>query len=182
MILAAPAQPGTPALTPTGVAVLLMLALVVDYMSIGPGSIRDRIAFFMALPAISQGFSGGPLEHWTVDKVGAFIDALKGMAEGSYIAGATTEVIIGVAVGVLAIYTVGVLLPVKASKKLGGFAKLNWGNSAAGRLNTKLWVSAALLGVLADLPRGLVGEVLRGGIGFLTSWVGILPGALFGAS
>ncbi|MCX4474773.1 hypothetical protein OOK41_31430 [Micromonospora sp. NBC_01655] len=41
-------------------AILLLLAIVVDYMSIGPNSLRDRAAFFMALPAIREGFNGSP--------------------------------------------------------------------------------------------------------------------------
>ena len=169
-------------LTPTGVSVLLMLALVVDYMSIGPGSIRDRIAFFMALPAIRAGFGGGPLEAWTVDKLSQLIDSLKGLAGASYIAGTATDVFVGAVVGVLAIYTVGVLLPVKAAKRFGAFAQLTWGASPGQRLNGRLWASAILLGVLADVPHGIVGDLLRGGIDFLSSWVGLLPGLLFGVN
>jgi hypothetical protein len=170
------------ALTPTGVAVLLMLALVVDYMSIGPGSIRDRLAFFMALPAIRTGFGGGPLGQWTTDKLATAINGLKGTAGAAYIAGAATNVVIGAVVGIFTIYTIGVLLPVKSAKRLGSFAQLTWGDSGASRLNRKLWASAILLGILADVPQGLVGALLRGGIDFLSSWVGLLPTVLFGVS
>jgi hypothetical protein len=54
-------------MSPTATALVLLLALVVDYMSVGPNSIRDRIAFLLAVPAIREGFNGSPLDGWTVD-------------------------------------------------------------------------------------------------------------------
>ncbi len=111
-------------MSPTGVAVLLMLALVVDYLSIGPNSIRDRLAFCLALPAIRQGFNDGPIDRWTVEALSNGIEALKNVAGGSYLAAAITSVVLGAGVTILAIYTVGALLPAKASKKLGRFAAI----------------------------------------------------------
>lgn len=166
----------------TAVAVLLMLALVVDYMSIGPNSVRDRIAFLIALPAIRVGFGGGPLQKWTVGQLSGLIEALKHSAGGTYVAGVTTEVVIGAFVGILAVYTVGVLLPANkwAAGKFGDFSKFTFGKSAPKRLNGKLWASAILLGTLADLPAGFVGGLLRGAINFLTAVVAMLPNLLFG--
>jgi hypothetical protein len=45
-------------MSPTSTAVLILLALVVDYMSIGPNSVRDRLAFFEAslLRQTAQGY------------------------------------------------------------------------------------------------------------------------------
>src|SRR5690348_8491580 len=113
-------------MSPTGVAVLLMLALVTDYLSVGPNSIRDRLAFLLALPAIREGFNDGPLDNWTVNALSKAIDGLKGAAHGSYIAGAVTSVVLGAGVGILAIYTLGALLPTKANKKLGRFAQITF--------------------------------------------------------
>jgi hypothetical protein len=113
-------------MSPTGVAVLLLLALVVDYLSVGPNSIRDRIAFFLGLAAIRQGFNGSPLDNWTVGFLSGAINQLKGMTGSAYIAGAVTSALIGAGVGVLAIYTVGALMPNKATKYLGRFAAIKF--------------------------------------------------------
>lgn len=168
-------------MSPTAVAVLLLLALVVDWMSVGPNSIRDRLAFLLALPAIREGFNGSPLDAWTVGALSRLIDTLKHMAGGAYIAGAVTSVVVAGAVGVLGIYTIGALMPEKFSTKLGRFAAISFPQSPLHRLNTKLWVCAILLGLLADLPRGLVGGILSGGIAALVEVVQPLPNLLFGA-
>lgn len=194
MSLLAPAAPQvtaapTPGMSPTSVAALILLALIIDYMSIGPGSIRDRIAFFMALPAIRVGFRDSPLTAYTTNLLGQWIDAAKTAAHGAYLAQAATNTLIGMAVGILTIYCVGVLLPVTAAAKFGAFARLSFSRSGsefggkAGvvlRINWKLWTCAFLLGVLADLPRGLVGGMLRGGIDTLTHVVAFVPNLLFG--
>ncbi len=104
-------------ISPTGVAVLLLLALVIDYMSVGPTGFRDRVAFLLGLVAIREGFNGSPLDAWTVDALSNLIDGLLNMAGGAYIAGAAVNVVLSGVIGVLAIYTVGVMLPTKAEKK-----------------------------------------------------------------
>lgn len=169
-------------MSPTGVAVLLLLALVVDYMSVGPNSLRDRLAFFMALPAIRQGFDGSPLDQWTVSALSGVIDELLAASGGAYIAGATTSVVLGAGIGVLAIYTVGCLLPVRMSKRLGRFASLSFPTSGIYRLNLPLWACATLLGLMAELPGGAVGSLLLAAIDFVTGWVSLIPAWLFGVS
>lgn len=168
-------------MSPTGVAVLLLLALVVDYMSVGPNSIRDRLAFLMGLVAVREGFNGSPLDRWTVDALSSAIDTAKGMAGGAYIAGAVTQVVLSAAVGILAIWTVGALMPTKFSNKIGRFATITFPDSAMHRINYKLWVCAVLLGLLADLPGGVVGGLLSGAIAALTETLQPLPNFLFGA-
>lgn len=168
-------------MSPTGVAVLLLLALVVDYMSIGPNSMRDRLAFLIALPVVREGFDDSPLDEWTVDALGTLIDSLLKMTKGAYIAGASTNAIIGAAVGILFIYTIGALLPDRFSNKLGRFATLSFPTSPMKRINVKLWICAIFLGMLADLPRGLVGDVLTMFVDFLVSVTAFLPETLFGA-
>ena len=167
-------------MSPTATAMVLLLALVVDYMSVGPNSIRDRIAFLLAVPAIREGFNGSPLDGWTVDTLRRVITQLLDATGGAYIAGASANLLIGAAVGVLWIYTVGCLLPVRFSKKLGRFATLTFPQSALFRLNGKLWFAAILLGMLADLPRGIVGELTNGFVNFLTGVVAPIPTVLFG--
>lgn len=169
-------------MSPTGVAVLLLLALVVDWMSIGPDSIRDRLAFFMGIVAIRQGFAGGPLDRWTVGALSDGINSLKHAASGSYIAGASTSVVLAAGVGCLAIYTVGCLVPNSLAKKLGKFASISFPASPMHRMNWRLWICAALLGMLAGLPQGGVGDWLRAGIDAITTLVSPLPNTLFGVN
>lgn len=167
-------------MSPTGVAVLLLLALVVDYMSIGPNSMRDRLAFLIALPVVREGFDDSPLDKWTVDALGQLIDTLLKMTDGAYIAGASINAIVGAAVGVLFIYTIGALLPDKFSTKLGRFATLSFPTSPMKRINIKLWICAIFLGMLADLPRGLIGDLLTMFVDFLVTVTAFIPSVLFG--
>ncbi|WP_143194331.1 hypothetical protein [Micromonospora sp. CB01531] len=169
-------------MSPTAVAVLLLLALVIDYMSVGPNSIRDRLAFLLAVPAIREGFDGSPLDQWTVQTASSFIEQLLDATGGAYVAGASINAILGALVGMLFIYVIGCMLPVKASKKLGRFATLTFPQSPLYRLNTRLWIAAVLLGLMADLPGGTVGDVTRGCVDFLTGLVAPLPAWLFGAA
>lgn len=168
------------AMSPTATAVVLLLALVIDYMSVGPNSIRDRIAFLLAVPAIRDGFNGSPLDGWTVDALHKVVQTLLNASKGAYIAGASINVLVGACVGILWVYIVGCMLPTKASKKLGRFATLTFPQSPLYRLNGRLWLAAILLGMLADLPRGIVGDLTLSSVVFLTGLVAPIPTFLFG--
>jgi hypothetical protein len=113
------------------------------------------------LAAIRQGFNGSPLDNWTVGFLSGAINQLKGMTGSAYIAGAVTSALIGAGIGVLAIYTVGALMPNKATKYLGRFAAIKFPSSGLHRINYKLWLCAALLGMLADLPAAPSGTSSR---------------------
>lgn len=190
MLYLMPPAAGTPgtvvasghSLSPTGVAVLLLLALVVDFLSVGPDSLRDRLAFLMYLTAVREGFNGSALESWTVGNLTNLINQLKAMSGGAYIAGAATTVIIGAAAGVLGIYTLGALMPTKLQSKLGRFAALQFPQAPIKRINYKLLILAVLLGMFVDLPGGAVGALLRTGVDLVVKVMSILPGLLFGAS
>lgn len=179
-------------MSPTGIFALLLTALIVDWMSIGPDSIRDRVAFLLGLPAIRAGWDGSPVDRWTVDMASTWIDQIKTSGNAT-LAQAATAQILGVLVGLLAIYCIGVLLPVKASAKLGRFAMLTFRKGGGGggvaarggggsglRLNARLWLCAYLLGIMAELPGGLVGQLVEGAVNGLTSIVAPLPNTLFG--
>jgi hypothetical protein len=170
-------------MSPTATAILLLLALVIDYMSLGANSIRDRLAFLMAVAAIREGFNGSPADQWTVGMLNQGIRMLLDSPplSGSYIAGASINALVGAAVGLLFIYTVGCLLPVKAAKKMGRFATLTFPQSPLFRLNHKLWIAAILLGMLADLPTGFIGGLTEGSVVFLTGLFAPVPQWLFGA-
>jgi hypothetical protein len=169
-------------MSPTAVAILLLLALVVDYMSVGPNSLRDRLAFVMAVPAIREGFNGSPLDQKTVTALGGLIQRLLDSTGGAYVAGASVNAVLGAGVGILWIYVVGCMLPTKASKRLGRFATLAWPQSGLYRLNGRLWIAAVILGLMSDLPGGTVGDLTRGSVDFVTALVAPLPAFLFGAA
>jgi hypothetical protein len=186
-------------MSPTGIAAVILTALVLDYMSVGPDSIRDRVAFLMALPAIRDGWDGSPLDRWTVQQLEKLIQAGLDSSGSTKLAAASAQMILGILIATLAVYCVGVLLPTAASSRLGQFAHLSFHRSsatlAAGvakaggivaqakyRLNWQLWVCAMLLGMMADLPGGVVGNVLRSVINALAVVVGGIPSVLFGVS
>ena len=169
-------------MSPTAVCILMLLALVVDWMSVGPNSIRDRLAFFLALAAVREGFNGSPLDQWTVGFLGGFIDQLLESTGGAYIAGASVNAVVGAAVGILWIYTVGCVLPIKTSKKLGRFATLSFPQSPLYRLNMQMWAIAFLLGMMSDLPGGAVGDMTESSIDMVTALVAPLPEFLFGSA
>ena len=170
-------------MSPTATAILLVLALIIDYMSVGPNSLRDRLAFLMGVAAIREGFNGSPLDRWTVGTATRGIEMLLDSppVSGSYMAGASINALVGAGVGLLFIYTVGCLLPLKAAKKMGRFATLTFPQSPMMRLNVKLWICAILLGMLADLPTGFIGGLTEGSVIFLTGLFAPVPEWLFGA-
>lgn len=169
-------------LSPAGVAAMLILAFVIDYLSIGPNSLRDKIAFLIALPMLRMGFDGGPLDTWTVQALSSAIEAAKTAGGGSYIAGAATHLVLSVLVACLAIYAIGAILPSKAEKRFGDFAKLALPSTAQWRINWKLWTIALALGILSDLAGGVIGTIVDNAITTLAKAVSVVPGFLFGVS
>ncbi|SCL31864.1 hypothetical protein GA0070616_4346 [Micromonospora nigra] len=178
-------DPHTPAaveylMSPTAVCIVLLLALVVDYMSIGPNSIRDRIAFLLAVSAVREGFNESPLDEWTVERLRDIIQTLLDATGGARIAGASINLLIGAMVGLLWIYVIGCMLPVKLGKRLGRFATIQFRASPLYRLNLPLWIAAILLGLMSDLPGGVVGDITRTLLDIVTALVAPLPAWLFG--
>lgn len=181
-VLAAQAVPSGHIMSPTSAAILLLLALVIDYMSVGPDSLRDRLAFMMATAAIREGFNGSPADAWTVGQATRAVDALLStpVVSGSYMAGVTINTFLGALVGLLFFYAVGCMLPAK-TPKVGRFATLSFPATPMARINFKLWGVAILLGMLADLPAGAVGTATEGSVILLTGLFAPLPEWLFGA-
>lgn len=170
-------------MSPTATAILLLLALLIDYMSVGANSLRDRLAFLMGVAAIREGFNGSPADRWTVGMATKGIEMLLDSppVSGSYMAGASINALVGFGVAALFIYTVGCLMPVKWAKKMGRFATWTFPQSPIMRINWKLWIAAILLGMLADLPTGFIGGLTEGSVVFLTGLFAPLPEWLFGA-
>lgn len=169
-------------MSPTSVAVLLLMALVLDYLTVGPPWLRDRIAFVFALVSVREGFDGSPLDEWTVAQLSGGIQFLLDQTGGAYIAGAAARVVAGVAVGCLAIYVIGQMLPAKAVSRLGRFAALKFKPSPSNKLNIPLWTTAVLIGLMLDLPGGWIGDVLRWLYSMALHLVAPLPGNLFGGA
>lgn len=169
-------------LSPTSTFALLVLAFLLDFSALGSHSLRDRIAFLMSTCAIHEGFAGGPLQYWTTGRLSTLINWLKAQGHGSYIAGAITQDVIGVVVIVVALWAAFCCLPVGLATRmglLGPLAKLTF-PTATGRLNVKLWIAAAFIGVMIDVPGGGFAGVLRGILAFLTTIFGMLPNFIFG--
>lgn len=156
---------------PTAVAVTLLLALLIDWSSFGPNSLRDRIAFCLACPAIREGFDGSPLDQWTVQQLHRLIEALlhSPPVSGSRLAGASVNMLIGVLIGLTWLYAMLCMLPIKGKlpKWMGRAVTLSWPTSPMGRLNLPLWGVAAVLGLMADLPGGAIGMACRASIDVL---------------
>lgn len=179
-------DPATPHfMTPTTVGVTLLLALMIDFSSFGPNSLRDRIAFVLATPAIREGFDGSPADQWTVQWLRRGIESLLDSppVSGSYLAGASANVLIGVVISVLWLYVVLCMLPAKPlTKRLGRAAAITFPASAQWRLNLPLWACAIALGLMADLPAGMVGSVCRASIDVLIAPITGLVVWLFGGA
>lgn len=172
------------AMPPTAVGITLLLALLIDFSSFGPNSLRDRIAFCMATPAIRSGFNGSPLDAWTVQKLHDLIEAMlhSPPVDGSRLAGASVNLLVGAVIGLTWLYAVLCMLPAKLSKRLGRAATLTWPTSPLGRLNLPLWGVAIVLGLMADLPGGAVGGACRASIDVLIAPITYVIAWLFGAA
>lgn len=167
-------------MTPTGVFFVLALAVTIDALRVGPNAFSDRVAWFLAVPGIYEGFNGSFADEFTLQKVGAFIDWAKAHSGGAYIAGASTQAILGMGVLVVIILTVGVLLPMKASAKLGKFATYTFQLKKETRINWKLWGSAAVIGLFCDLPMGNFGEAVHGCVVAMSGAVSFIPNQIMG--
>lgn len=175
----------------TAVFALMFTALLIDYSSFGPDSIRDRLAFLMGLAAIRTGWNGSALDRYTVDTISAWIDQAKHTGNTN-LAAARTGDIVGVLVCLLAMYCAGCLLPTRAQSRLGRYALLAFtpgggkggGGPAGGkyRLNWRLWVCAWLIGMLADLAGGLIGGATQQFVDLDIQIFAPVPGWLFGVS
>lgn len=178
---------------PTTIFTLLLIAMMIDWMGIGPDGIRDRAAFLLGTAAIRAGWDGSPADKHTVDAIARFVDEAKGTGNTG-LAQASTGTLVGVVVGIVGVYCIGCLIPDTWATRAGRWARLSFsskgpaGPAAAGpgagrtkrRLNGKVWALAWLIGVTAEMPGGLVGAVIGGGVDILGGLVGWLPDLLFG--
>lgn len=172
-------------MTPTGVAVLLLLGLAIDYISIGPNWLRDRIAFLMYIASVYEGFNGSQLDAWTLETLTGFIRGTLNTAGDAYIASTpakTAGALVGILVGAVWLYGVAMMLPAKASKRFGRFATVSFPPSGVWAINTKLLLTAIALGLLGDVPLGWVGYVTHSTNMTLAGFFAPLPDLLLGGA
>lgn len=164
--------------TPSAVFLIFVLAWMVDYWSVGADSIRDRLAFLMALAAVRVGFDGSSLDKVTLEYLTTWLDQVKGTGN-TFLEKGTADDILNVIIVAVVLYSVFVMVPSKFSHKLGGAAKLTFKKSSS-RINWKLWFCAFFLGMFVDLARGPFGAFARGIVGLDVALVSVIPG-WFGA-
>lgn len=181
---AAPAPAGVDrVMTPTGVAALLIFGFVIDYFAIGPAWLQVRLTFIAAVTGFRQGFDAGPLDTWTVEKATEVIRLALDQAKGSYIAGAIPLSIVGIAVGVLSLYTLGLMLPAKLSRRLGRFVTAAFKETGIRKISWPVWGMALPLGLLAELPQGWIGAITTFSVDSVYVFVGApIPSLIFGVA
>lgn len=187
ILLAAPPNPITNStadhsLSPTATAVLFVIGFIIDYFAVFPAWLQTRLTFACVLVAVRQGFDDSPLDKWTVDNASNAIQQALNLAKGAYIAGASAQFLVGCGVGVLAIWSVGCLLPVKWSKKAGRIATAQFKETPLRKMTPQVWLMAVPLGLLADLPAGWIGWLTMGLLHVCSIVATPLPMLIFGAS
>lgn len=169
-------------MSPTGVAILIVIAFAVDYFSVGPAWLQTRLVFMCVVTAVRQGFDDSPLDDWTVDQASGIIQKGLDAAKGAYIAGASANAIVGAIVGILFIYTLGCMIPVKWSKIFGRLSTAQFKETAIRKMSMPVWALAVPLGLLADMPTGTVGSITVFAVDLYASFTSFLPSVLFGVS
>lgn len=160
---------------------LLLLALTIDYMSIGPTNARDIFAFFLELPCIHYGWNGSTpdvkLTAFLNSGVGQILQSLGVNGSSADIAQMTRA---GVKVVIFAVmlYVIGSIVPAKYSAKAGSWAKLSF--KCNSRINWKLTSCAIFLGLCGDQLGGLAGAVFMTTVSCVTGVTVGLPELLVG--
>lgn len=190
--------------------VLLLIALTVDLLSVGPGSVRDRIAFLIALPALYAGWAGEPLALWVTSQLTALTGIALTSSGSAYVASASPAYVVSALVAAAWVYAVGAVLPRRAQRWVGPIARFDLrrgkasmsagtdggktgkgkltpgggvGDAPKGaRLNVKLWVLAFVLALVSDLPQGAIGIAIGWMLGALITLTAGLPAWLIGAA
>lgn len=170
----------------TSIAIIFCIATAfgLDYGSFGPDW-REKLALLIAAPAIRAGWDGSAVDSWTVGVLRKILTA--GLESTGPVVAVTAlvDAALIITVCAVAIWSLGMLMPTKASRRLGKFATLSFGgpNSGLKKINPKIWVSALILGTMSDLiPGGLIGDGLRGTLDILTPLCNSLPSLLVGVS
>ncbi len=171
-------------MSPSGVAVLFMMVMGLDYLSLGPDWLRDRILLIFGIAAWRDGFDGSQLDQWTLEKVTNGIDLLLTLDKLAYIGGASAAIVVGCAISILAVWALGALMPDKpwVTKYAGKWAKIDLPSSNLHQLNYKIHAVGAALGMFSDLaPGGALGGWVDAGTNWTTQMAAAAVMFLFGA-
>jgi hypothetical protein len=149
-------------LIPEAIFASMLMGFCIDYFSFGHEAWRDKIAFLFYLPGIFEGFNGGTIDRWLLGLLGHVVELTK-HGGNAYLASANTNLVVGIVVAAVEIFTIGCLLPERFEKVkwLGKFATWRFPKSK-GRIGWKLLGLAVIVGLLSDN--------VRGGVGMLTSF------------
>ena len=151
-------------LSPVAVFAALVLAFVIDYFSFGPDAWRDKFAFLFYLAGVREGFGGGTIDNWLLTQLGHAVDLVKA-GGNTYLAGAQTNLVVGIVIAGIELFVVGCLLPEQLTKWkwMGKFPSWRFPRSG-GRIGWKLLALAIVIGLLADNVGGAIGRAASAGI------------------
>lgn len=146
-------------LLPVAVFAAGMMGFLIDYYSFGPDAWRDKIAFLFYLPAVREGFNGGVVDGWLLGGLSQIVDVVKS-GGNTYLAGAESNLVVGIIIAGVEVYTLGCLIPEKLSswKWIGKFAAWKFPKSSSGRIGWKLVGLAVVIGLLSDNVGGAIGH------------------------
>jgi hypothetical protein len=178
---AAQAAADHPTMSAASVFTLMLIALFVDGARVGSDGVRHRVAFLLAVTSIRAGWDGSAADRWTVGQLSTAITELaKTGNKGLHIEHA--DDVIGALIGVVMLYAIGVMMPVRWSRIpwVGKWANATFGTSK-GKFNPKLWGCAIVLGLMSDLTGGVVGGLVNTVLSdILVPLCGHIPDWLFG--
>lgn len=170
-------------MSPTATAVLFIIAFIIDFFAIGPAWLQTRLVFMCVVTAVRVGFDDSPLDKWTVDNAAGIIQTGLDQAKGAYVAEASAAAIVGVLVGGLALWAIGAMLPLKASKKLGRIATIQFKETGLRKMTAPVWGLAIPLGLLEDLvPDSWISTAIDFFLGICSFVASPLPRLVFGAA
>lgn len=156
-------------MSPTLTFIVLACGGLLDWFGLGPDSWRDRIAAMCYLAGLREGWNGGAVDGWMVDRCSWVIDRAKGTGN-AYIKDGDTAMIIGGLLAILMIYLVMAWLPNwkwlmdYAGKLAGPAVKTQLPKSPAKRINFKMIAMIVPLALMADLIPGRLGKFINWGI------------------
>lgn len=146
-------------MSPAQTFLVLVIAFALDFWSIGRNSIRDRIAFFMALAAFYVGFRNSSIAKSAIDTLNNITVESSKLLGDAYIAKGMAAAGLTVITVLLFIYTLLCLAPEKWTDRLGPYAKRSFQSKS--RVNLQLWGCAFFLAILAEVPKGWFGSLIR---------------------
>lgn len=155
----------SPALTCMAVAAALFL----DWFGAGADSWKDRVAGMLYLAGIREGWNGGALDRWTVERCSWFIEIAKDTGN-AHIKDADTSQILGGLLAILMVYFLAAWLPNwKALTKIFGkygrvfapITTLSLPKTGGSRINVKMLLMVVPLALMADLIPGRSGQFVN---------------------